>query len=169
MDQTVCFPRFSGQSRLAVFPTTQYFDAHAALYRTAALRHPFDTGLLQSVWPLYSLFPRKPRISHICSCTWRLSAEIMILSDAGLDLDYGILGRATVWSSTCSPTFRKTYCLHIHGTYLIGCASSSVPKYCRHLPNFRQEMPLPSSRRIEIAHLSETSLPYYQSTWCHKP
>jgi hypothetical protein len=161
---------FFGKSQLAVFPTTQYFHVHAALYRTAdVLRRPFDTNLLHSSWPLYSFFPRKPKISHICSCTWRLPAETMTLSDKGLDLDHGILSHATVWSATCSPTFRKSYCLHLLGTYLIGCASISVPKYCKHLPNLRQEMTLPSSRRTEVAHLSERSLPYFQSTWCHKP
>ena len=162
--------RYCGKSQLALFPTTQYFDVHATLCRTAdVLGRPFDTGLLQSAWPLYSFFPRKPKISHICSRPWRLPAETMTLSDMGLDLDYGILGLATVWSGTCPPTFRKTYCLHLHGTYLIGCASISVPKYSSHLTSFRRKTPLPSSRRIEIAYLSETSLPYYQSTWCHKP
>jgi len=95
MGQTVCFMRFCGKLQLAVFPTTQYFDVHAALYRTAdVLGRPFDTGLLQSAWPLYSFFPRKPQISHICSFTSRLSRENVTLSDMGLDLDYGNLGCA---------------------------------------------------------------------------
>ena len=117
MDQEICFTPIVWKVAVGCIPDDATFR------RTrSSLPHCWRTGTAFRHWPLAvrltsdSFFPRKPKISRIYSRPWRMSAETMPLSDTGLDLDYGILGLATVWSGTCQPTFRETYCLHLHGT-----------------------------------------------------
>jgi hypothetical protein len=43
-----------------------------------------------------------------------------------------------------------------------------MPQFCRWIPDFKGEKPLPSSARIEMVHFSKT-LRYHQSTLCHNP